>query len=82
MCVGFCSLDDDTSAIIYDLLGDSFEGWTVIAIAHKLEPIMGFDRVAVLSSGRVVEFDEPKKLVEQEDSAFRRLFELSTGSAE
>ncbi|KAF6795321.1 ABC multidrug transporter [Colletotrichum sojae] len=76
------SLDDDTSAIIYGLLKDSFEGWTVIAIAHKLEPIMGFDKVAVLSSGKVVEFDEPKRLVGREDSAFKKLFELSTGGAE
>ncbi|KZL81674.1 abc transporter [Colletotrichum incanum] len=76
------SLDDETAAIIYGLLKESFDGWTVIAIAHKLEPVLEFDRVAVLSSGRVIEYDEPKKLVEQDDSAFKRLFELSARSAE
>lgn len=76
------SLDDDTSGIVYDVLNTWFEGRTVITIAHKLESILGFDRVAVMSTGRVVEFDEPKKLLEREDSAFKRLFESSTGKGE
>jgi ABC-type multidrug transport system fused ATPase/permease subunit len=70
------SLDEDTSAIVYDVLQTWFDGWTVISIAHKLEAILSFDKVAVLSSGRLVEFDEPRKLVEREESAFRRLFDL------
>ncbi len=77
-----CSLDDDTSAIVYDVLDTWFEGQTVVTIAHKLDSILGFDRVAVMSSGNLVEFDEPRKLLEQQDSAFKKLFESSTRKGE
>ncbi|KAK1579629.1 ABC transporter [Colletotrichum navitas] len=76
------SMDDETAKIVYGVVREFFDGCTVIAIAHKLEPILDFDRVAVLSSGRVVEYDEPKELVQRDGSAFRKLFELSLGADE
>lgn len=72
-----CSLDDETSEIIYDVLRTWFRGWTIIAIAHKLQWILDFDKVAVLDAGRLVEYDEPKRLLEQ-DSIFKKLYELSS----
>ncbi|KAK2038982.1 ABC transporter [Colletotrichum somersetense] len=76
------SMDDETTKIVYSVVREFFDGCTVIAIAHKLEPILDFDRVAVLSSGKVIEYDEPKELVQRDGSAFRKLFELSLGADE
>ncbi|KAI9845011.1 MAG: hypothetical protein M1837_005155 [Sclerophora amabilis] len=70
------SLDDDTSAIIKDVVRSWFADWTVIAIAHKLDSIMEFDRIAVLDDGQLVEFDEPKALLDRA-SMFRNLYEYS-----
>lgn len=66
---------------MYDVLDTWFEGCTVLAIAHKLEPVLGFDKVVVMSSGRVVEFDEPKTLLARRDSEFKQLFESRSSGA-
>jgi ATP-binding cassette subfamily C (CFTR/MRP) protein 1 len=73
----FNSLDDDASEIINQLLRSWFEGWTIIAVAHKLDSILDFDKVAVLDDGKLLEYAEPRQLLEQ-DSAFRRLYEISS----
>ncbi len=57
------SLDESTSKIIHNVLDSWFRGWTIITIAHQLESIVQFDRVAVMDSGKLVEFDEPKRLL-------------------
>lgn len=83
-CAG--SLDEEASAIIQTVLRSWFKDWTVIAIVHKLEAIVDFDRVAVLDEGKLIEYDNPRRLLEQH-GAFKRLYDLSSplddsGSAE
>lgn len=46
---------------------------TVIAIAHRLETILDFDRVFVLDKGRIIESGNPKDLLQTAGSAFRCL---------
>ncbi|KAK2593028.1 hypothetical protein QQS21_009282 [Conoideocrella luteorostrata] len=70
------NLDDATSEIVYEVLRTWFQGWTVIAIAHKLQWVVDFDRVAVLDAGRLVEYDEPKRLL-MRDSRFKKLYNMS-----
>lgn len=48
----------------------SFEGCTVITIAHRLETIMSSDRVLVLDKGRVEEVGAPGELSRREGSIF------------
>lgn len=50
-----------------------FHGATILAIAHNLNTIMEFDRVAVFDQGRLVEFGKPSDLLLKEDSAFAKL---------
>ncbi|KAF4311832.1 Metal resistance protein YCF1-like protein 2 [Botryosphaeria dothidea] len=70
------SLDNETSAIIDDVVQTWFQDRTVISIAHKLNSIMEFDKVAVLDSGDLVEFDHPRALLSR-DSVFRELYDRS-----
>lgn len=72
------SLDQETSDIIDQVLRTWFRDWTIIAIAHKLDSILDFDKVAVLDAGKLVEFDQPKRLLKSDGSVFKDLFELST----
>lgn len=47
-------------------------------VAHRLDNIVDFDKVAVVSNGAVVEFDSPEILLGR-DSAFKELYESSVG---
>ncbi|KAJ3290817.1 hypothetical protein HDU79_002937 [Rhizoclosmatium sp. JEL0117] len=59
------------------VVGDANSGqrkWTSITIAHRLETVMGLDRVIVLSGGKVVEDGNPRALVKSGNGAFFDLF--------
>lgn len=56
------------------LIRRKFAHHTIIAVAHRLETIMDFDKVAVLDSGRLVEFDSPYTLLDRPGSAFLKLY--------
>lgn len=68
------SVDVRTEELMMSLLQTEFQGWTVIAIVHRLEHIGNFDRVVVLEQGRIVESDGPTTLLADEGSALARLF--------
>ncbi|KJH49323.1 ABC transporter, ATP-binding protein [Dictyocaulus viviparus] len=56
---------------------EQFWNCTVFTIAHRLNTIMDYDRVMVLESGKVVEFDSPKKLLCDRNSIFAKMVEDS-----
>lgn len=47
-------------------------------IAHRLDSLLDFDRVAVLNKGNLVEFGAPSVLLEKEGSAFSKLYHASS----
>ncbi|KAG9231678.1 putative multidrug resistance-associated protein [Amylocarpus encephaloides] len=67
------SVDITTDILMQRVIREEFAGSTIIAIAHRLDTILDFDKVAVLSEGQLVEFDSPQVLLEQ-PSAFRELY--------
>jgi ABC-type multidrug transport system fused ATPase/permease subunit len=56
------------------LIRRKFANHTIIAVAHRIETIMDFDKVAVLDAGRLVEFDNPYNLLDVPESAFAKLY--------
>ncbi|KAJ0342874.1 hypothetical protein COL922a_000698 [Colletotrichum nupharicola] len=70
------SLNDESSHVIDEVLRSWFQDLTIIAIAHKLESIVDFDRVAVVDAGELIEYGRPKELLER-NSAFKALYERS-----
>ena len=56
------------------IVKEDLKGRTIIAIAHNLNTILDFDRIALLREGRLVEFDSPKELLGR-NSAFRELYD-------
>ena len=58
------------------LIREKFSNHTVIAVAHKLETVLDFDKVAVLDGGVLVEFDNPYTLLSR-PSAFNKLYNSS-----
>ncbi|KAH7370165.1 putative ABC multidrug transporter [Rhexocercosporidium sp. MPI-PUGE-AT-0058] len=56
------SVDDKTERIMQEIIRSDFKDYTVVAISHRLEMIMDFDRVIVMDSGKIVEDGNPKIL--------------------
>jgi ATP-binding cassette, subfamily C (CFTR/MRP), member 1 len=60
------------------VIRERFSSYTIIAVAHKLDSILDFDKVALLDEGKLVEFDSPYDLLAEESSAFHRLYYSSS----
>ncbi|KAL2352475.1 P-loop containing nucleoside triphosphate hydrolase protein [Cryomyces antarcticus] len=79
-CTG--GVDIATEELIQQILRrPPFSDRTIIAIAHRLDTILDFDRVVVMNAGRIVENDNPRILIKTEGSLFRALVE-SQGAAQ
>jgi ATP-binding cassette subfamily B protein len=72
------SLDIQSEEAIRQALGRLMQGRTVIAIAHRLSTLRGFDRVIVLERGRVTEDGAPDHLMRR-NGPYRRLVESELG---
>ncbi|KAJ7204157.1 ABC protein [Mycena pura] len=71
------SVDLETDNKIQRTIQTQFRDRTLICIAHRLRTIISYDRILVLDSGRIAEFDTPAKLFHQNDSLFRALCDKS-----
>ncbi|TBU30707.1 metal resistance protein YCF1 [Dichomitus squalens] len=68
------AVDLDTDQAIQEIIrGPQFAHVTMLTIAHRVNTILESDRVLVLDAGRVVEFDTPKSLLANKQSAFYSL---------
>ena len=73
------SIDRGTDQLIQRLIREEFEGCTILAVAHRLDSIADFDKVAILDDGEVFEMGRPSELLADPSSAFRRLY-MQTGA--
>ncbi|MEQ2190151.1 Multidrug resistance-associated protein 5, partial [Goodea atripinnis] len=51
-----------------ETIRSSFQDCTTLTIAHRLHTVLSSDRIMVLNQGQVVEFDEPARLLANENS--------------
>lgn len=68
------SVDTQTDAKMQEVIRTEFQDRTIIMIAHRLDTLLDFDRIAVLDSGALVEYDSPKALLANSDGHFTRLY--------
>ena len=59
------NVDMKTDAFIQSVIKERFKTTTVITIAHRLDTIADYDKVVVMSEGRVVEEGAPWELIEK-----------------
>lgn len=64
------NIDIVTERNIQELIKKEFKDSTMITIAHRLNTIINSDKVLVLSNGRVVEYEDPRVLMEDPASEF------------
>ncbi|KAM7258623.1 hypothetical protein ACFE04_014364 [Oxalis oulophora] len=74
------AVDVRTDALIQKTIREEFKSCTMLIIAHRLNTIIDCDRILLLDSGRVLEYDSPEKLLSKSDSAFSKMVQ-STGAA-
>jgi ABC-type bacteriocin/lantibiotic exporter with double-glycine peptidase domain len=66
------ALDNVTQAIVSDNITNQLKGVTRVVIAHRLDAIIGADRIYVVKDGRIVQRGRYEQLLE-EPGPFRDL---------
>lgn len=69
------NVDLETDKQIQDLLRSALHNCTVITIAHRVETVMGSDRVIVMANGKAIEVGHPNILLQDRESKFSKLIE-------
>ena len=67
------AVDVETEATVHEVIDSSFAHCTILTIAHRLSTVVKSDRILVLDRGRVIEFEAPQKLLNDETSAFHKM---------
>lgn len=71
------NIDVQTEQTIQNALNVLLKSATVLTIAHRIKTIVNYDKILVLSKGKVKEFDSPKNLIKNKNSLFSRLVKKS-----
>ena len=58
------SVDVETDSVVQETIRTNFKDRTIITIAHRLNTIMDSDRIIVLETGEIKEFDTPQRLLD------------------
>ena len=69
------NVDVKTDELMQRIIRKEFKDCTVIAVAHRLDTIVDFERVVVLGKGEIVEVGAPQMFLATEGSAFKGLYE-------
>ena len=69
------NVDSRTDALLQEAVKKSFDGATIIAVAHRLDTVIEYDKILVLGGGEVVAFDSPHKLSLEENGVFASMIE-------
>lgn len=76
------SVDSKTDQEVQETIKREFvnKGATVITVAHRLDTVLGYDRIAVMGAGCVLEFGAPSELLKIPGGELRRLVEADRQS--
>ncbi|KAH8666519.1 putative ABC multidrug transporter [Xylariales sp. PMI_506] len=68
------SVDQDTERRMQEIIRVEFQYYTIVAVSHRLDMILDFDRVVVMDKGEVVEVGNPRVLSEDGSTRFGELW--------
>lgn len=76
------SVDSKTDQAVQETIRQEFvdKGVTVITVAHRLETVLGYDNIAVLGAGSVLEYGPSKKLLQNRNGELRQLVDADQKS--
>ncbi|KAA8533661.1 hypothetical protein F0562_030905 [Nyssa sinensis] len=67
------SIDNATDLILQKTIRTEFADCTVITVAHRIPTVMDCTMVLAICDGKLMEYDEPMKLIKKEGSLFGQL---------
>ncbi|KAL5474531.1 hypothetical protein EMCRGX_G026489 [Ephydatia muelleri] len=67
------NVDFTTDAMIQKILQETFAQCTVLTVAHRLNTVIGLDRIMVMDEGEIAEFDDPYMLLKDEKSLLKTM---------
>ncbi|KAF3448656.1 hypothetical protein FNV43_RR09369 [Rhamnella rubrinervis] len=67
------SIDSATDSILQKTIRNEFGDCTVITVAHRIPTVIDCNMVLAISDGKLMEYDEPVKLMSRESSLFGQL---------
>lgn len=67
------SVDSKSDELMQRVIREEFKDATIIAVAHRLDTILDFGRIALLGGGELKELDTPTNLLGR-DSLFKELY--------
>ncbi len=70
------SVDAETGKAMQQVIRSVFRGYTVVAVAHRLDTVLEYDRVLVMDGVSVVEEGNPRVLLVGEGSRFGELWKV------
>ena len=70
------NIDGETDNFIQKMLRTRFHSTTLLTIAHRLDTIMDYDKIIVMSDGKLAEFGSPVQLTEK-NGLFRELVDAT-----
>jgi len=57
------SVDSETEALMQEIIDTEFKHCTVVAVMHRLDFVDRYDKVALMDSGHLLEYDAPATLL-------------------
>jgi ATP-binding cassette subfamily C (CFTR/MRP) protein 1 len=74
------SVDARTDQEVQETIRREFvdKGVTVITVAHRLDTVLGYDKIAVLGAGRILEYGSPAELLRVQKGELRRLVDADS----
>ncbi|KAL9182396.1 hypothetical protein ACHAXT_013048 [Thalassiosira profunda] len=57
------NVDSRTDKLLQEAVAKSFDGATILAVAHRLDSIIEYDRILVLGAGGLLEYGTPHELI-------------------
>ncbi|RYO90331.1 hypothetical protein DL766_003489 [Monosporascus sp. MC13-8B] len=67
------TVDHETERVMQEIIRAEFRDYTVVAVSHRLDMIMDFDRVVVMNTGEIVEVGNPRVLAGEDGTRFGEL---------
>ena len=64
------AVDIETDELIQRTIREQFTNCTIITIAHRLNTVIDYNKIMVLSKGQMIEYDSPQNLLQNENSVF------------
>nr|XP_056722539.1 ATP-binding cassette sub-family C member 6-like [Euleptes europaea] len=74
------AVDPKTDLLIQSAVRTQFSECTVLTVAHRVKTLMDYDRILVMKSGQVEEFDMPETLIAQKGLFYRMAEESGLGT--